>query len=168
MLNNYLFLIFYGGEIGIRTLGTLTRTPVFTTGALNQLDHLSITICYSKSINDFSSLVLVIFIFKLAEKEGFEPSRRLTRPTPLAGAPLQPLEYFSNLKIWRRDRDSNPRYAHTYAGFQDRCLKPTRPSLQLPTRVILSRILLSVNTILKVFLILFFYYVNFPIILYSY
>ena len=38
-----------------------------------------------------------------AEKEGFEPSRRLTRPIPLAGAPLRPLEYFSKvhyLTIW--------------------------------------------------------------------
>ena len=26
----------------------------------------------------------------LAEKEGFEPSRRLPQPTPLAGEPLQP------------------------------------------------------------------------------
>ena len=33
--------------------------------------------------------------FSRAEKEGFEPSRRFTRPTPLAGAPLRPLEYFS-------------------------------------------------------------------------
>ena len=32
-----------------------------------------------------------------AEKEGFEPSRRLTRPIPLAGAPLRPLEYFSKV-----------------------------------------------------------------------
>ena len=32
---------------------------------------------------------------KGTEKEGFEPSRRYKRPTPLAGAPLQPLEYFS-------------------------------------------------------------------------
>ncbi len=31
----------------------------------------------------------------MAEKEGFEPSRPLSRPTPLAGEPLQPLEYFS-------------------------------------------------------------------------
>ena len=30
-----------GGERGIRTLGAVTRTPVFKTGALNQLDHLS-------------------------------------------------------------------------------------------------------------------------------
>ena len=33
--------------------------------------------------------------FFLAEKERFELSRRYTRPTPLAGAPLRPLEYFS-------------------------------------------------------------------------
>ena len=31
----------------------------------------------------------------LAEKERFELSRRDNRPTPLAGAPLRPLEYFS-------------------------------------------------------------------------
>ena len=44
----------------------------------------------------------------MAEKEGFEPSRPLTRPTPLAGEPLQPLEYFS-IFSWRRGWDSNPR-----------------------------------------------------------
>ena len=33
--------------------------------------------------------------FFLAEKERFELSRRYYRPTPLAGAPLRPLEYFS-------------------------------------------------------------------------
>ena len=33
--------------------------------------------------------------FFLAEKERFELSRRYNRPTPLAGAPLRPLEYFS-------------------------------------------------------------------------
>jgi hypothetical protein len=32
---------------------------------------------------------------KMAEQERFELSRRLTRPMPLAGAPLQPLEYCS-------------------------------------------------------------------------
>ena len=31
----------------------------------------------------------------LAEMERFELSRRLSRPTPLAGAPLRPLEYIS-------------------------------------------------------------------------
>ena len=34
----------YGGERGIRTLGTVSGTPVFKTGALNQLDHLSMSI----------------------------------------------------------------------------------------------------------------------------
>ena len=38
---------------------------------------------------------LKIKAFLLAEKEGFEPSRRFTRPTPLAGEPLRPLGYFS-------------------------------------------------------------------------
>ena len=38
-----LILKLCGGESGIRTHGTLTRTPVFKTGALNQLDHLSST-----------------------------------------------------------------------------------------------------------------------------
>ena len=32
-----------GGEGGIRTHGTLARTPIFKTGALNQLDHLSVS-----------------------------------------------------------------------------------------------------------------------------
>ena len=37
-----------------------------------------------------------IFVLeRQTEKEGFEPSRRVKRPIPLAGAPLRPLEYFS-------------------------------------------------------------------------
>ena len=35
----------------------------------------------------------------MAEKEGFEPSRRLSQPTPLAGEPLRPLGYFSKPKF---------------------------------------------------------------------
>ena len=42
----------------------------------------------------FSWLHLFCSLF-LAEKERFELSRRDNRPTPLAGAPLRPLEYFS-------------------------------------------------------------------------
>ena len=53
--------------------------------------------------------------------------------------------------LWRRDRDSNPGYAHTHAGFQDRCLKPTRPSL-LGTIVIISMDKYYVNTFIKIFL----------------
>ena len=42
----------------------------------------------------------------LAEKERFELSRRLSRPTPLAGAPLRPLEYFSTAVSDRLITDS--------------------------------------------------------------
>ena len=38
----------------------------------------------------------------LAEMERFELSRRLSRPTPLAGAPLRPLEYISVLYLRER------------------------------------------------------------------
>lgn len=47
----------------------------------------------------------------LAEKEGFEPSRQLPQPTPLAGEPLTAnlgtSPYF--IRCWRRERDLNPR-----------------------------------------------------------
>ncbi len=38
-------LFAFGGKTGIRTLGRDKPTPVFKTGALNQLDHLSIYSC---------------------------------------------------------------------------------------------------------------------------
>ena len=36
-----------GGERGIRTLGTLSDTPLFESGTFNQLRHLSILIRYN-------------------------------------------------------------------------------------------------------------------------
>ena len=53
----------------------------------------------------------------MAEKEGFEPSRQSTHPTPLAGEPLRPLGYFS-IFIWRRERDSTPRCLSTSLVFK--------------------------------------------------
>ena len=47
------------------------------------------SLCYNKNTAVHTDGGIV------AEKEGFEPSRRYSRPTPLAGAPLRPLEYFS-------------------------------------------------------------------------
>ena len=44
-----------------------------------------------------STTFFILFRKYRAEKEGFEPSRRSTRPIPLAGAPLRPLEYFSKV-----------------------------------------------------------------------
>ena len=57
----------------------------------------------------------------MAEKEGFEPSRQLTQPTPLAGEPLRPLGYFST-DVWRRERDSNPRCLATSLVFKTSAL----------------------------------------------
>ena len=52
----------YGGETGTRTLGTLTRTPVFKTGALNQLDHLSSEqLLLYQRINTMSTLFIKFF-----------------------------------------------------------------------------------------------------------
>ena len=53
--------------------------------------------CLSLFVNNFLNL----FIWFKAEKEGFEPSRRSTRPIPLAGAPLRPLEYFSRYFLYK-------------------------------------------------------------------
>ena len=62
-----------------------------------------------------------VFFKSEAEKEGFEPSRRYSRPAPFPGVSLQPLGYFSKLLNLTRDRgifksdtkrrwlDSNPR-----------------------------------------------------------
>ena len=59
----------------------------------------------------------------MAEKEGFEPSRQLSHPTPLAGEPLRPLGYFSMpVQFWRRERDSNPRCLSTSLVFKTSAL----------------------------------------------
>ena len=48
-----------------------------------------------------STTFFILFRKYRAEKEGFEPSRRSTRPIPLAGAPLRPLEYFSRYFLYK-------------------------------------------------------------------
>ena len=50
----------------------------------------------------------------------------LTAKNGVNSAPIQGLR-------WRMGWDSNPRYAFTYGGFQDRCLKPLgHPSMSYP------------------------------------
>ena len=64
--------------------------------------------------------------------DGIRTHARVTPTNGLANRPLEPLEYISIFIIkWRKERDSNPWYGHPYAGFQDRCLKPTRPSFHV-------------------------------------
>ncbi len=55
----------------------------------------------------------------LAEKEGFEPSLRYTRTTPLAGAPLRPLGYFSKPKILAEREGFEPTVPCGITSFQD-------------------------------------------------
>ncbi len=54
---------------------------------------------YTKTTADKKKLPLQGSLILLAEKPGFEPGLRGYRTTPLAGAPLQPLEYFSTIKV---------------------------------------------------------------------
>ena len=65
----------------------------------------------------------------MAEKEGFEPSRPSSGPTPLAGEPLQPLEYFSIVSGGeggiRTHVGSHPN------GFQDRPVMTASVPLQV-------------------------------------
>ena len=67
---------------------------------------------------------------KLAEKEGFEPSHRLTQPNPLAGDPLEPLEYFSIILAERVGFE--PTVPLSITGFQDQLLKPLGHLSMLP------------------------------------
>ena len=63
----------------------------------------------------------------MAEKEGFEPSRQLPHPTPLAGEPLRPLGYFSttykNMELAERE-GFEPPVPFDITGFQDQRLQP--------------------------------------------
>ncbi len=64
----------------------------------------------------------------MAQKEGFEPSRRFTQPTPLAGEPLRPLGYFcktGDMKMGMAEREGfEPPVPLGITGFQDQRHKP--------------------------------------------
>ena len=84
--------------------------------------------------------------FETAEKEGVEPSRRFSRPTPFPGEPLRPLGYFSKIcqilfvyyivSAKRTcDKQSGEDGIRTHApfrtnGFQDRLVMTTSIPLQ--------------------------------------
>jgi hypothetical protein len=63
-----------------------------------------------------------------------EPNREKPR---IAANSLEIREQFSELPtVWRRERDSNPRYPFRYNGFQDRLFQPlTHPSARLVSTV---------------------------------
>ena len=60
----------------------------------------------------------------MAEKEGFEPSRQLSHPTPLAGEPLRPLGYFSMPDGLAEREGFEPPVPFDITGFQDQRLQP--------------------------------------------
>ena len=60
----------------------------------------------------------------VAEKEGFEPSRQLSHPTPLAGEPLRPLGYFSMPDGLAEREGFEPPVPFDITGFQDQRHKP--------------------------------------------
>ncbi len=66
-------------------------------------------------------------LFLLAQKEGFEPSRPFSDPTPLAGEPLRPLGYFCttepDIKLAERE-GFEPPVPFGITGFQDQRHKP--------------------------------------------
>ena len=75
----------------------------------------------------------------MAEKEGFEPSRQLSHPTPLAGEPLRPLGYFSTNRFWRRERDSNPRCLAASLVFKTSALNHSAISPQKTSATIIAK-----------------------------
>ena len=53
------------------------------------------------------------------------PRTSFTQPNPLAGDPLEPLEYFSKIKLEVAERVGfEPTVPHDITGFQDQLLKP--------------------------------------------
>ncbi len=78
----------------------------------------------------------------MAEKEGFEPSRQLPQPTPLAGEPLEPLGYFSRpIKLWRlAEREGfEPPVPCGITGFQDQLHKPLGHLSLIGTLLIIAK-----------------------------
>ena len=60
----------------------------------------------------------MIPVFILAEKEGFEPSLRYQRTTPLAGEPLRPLGYFSMVEIYLYYKNGGEGGIRTHGTFR--------------------------------------------------
>ena len=83
VVNNFFNLFFTSSDVVL----SFSRQPVYNTKPFSLCQQL-----FSKKLNNSYFQIR-------AEKEGFEPSRRSTRPIPLAGAPLRPLEYFSKVII---------------------------------------------------------------------
>ena len=108
------------------------------------------SLCYNKNTAVHTDDGIV------AEKEGFEPSRRYSRPTPLAGAPLRPLEYFSKPYTKVKYSLGGERGIRTPGAFRHHWFSrpapsTTRPSLLEPALFIIHRFLPFVNPCFEFF-----------------
>ncbi len=90
-------MINYGGERGIRTLGTVSRTHAFQ-ACLFSLSSISPQSCFQCCFQLYLSCV--------AERVGFEPTRQaLHPPTRFRGERFQPLSHLSGLSLrffWKK------------------------------------------------------------------
>ena len=105
--------------------------------------------CIAVHLSRFSCFLPKTFVF-CAEKEGVEPSRRFSRPTPFPGEPLRPLGYFSKLSQitllymvhpprGMREKQSGEDGIRTHVpvkanGFQDRLVMTTSIPLRTPVQ----------------------------------
>ena len=106
---------------------------------------------FCKNIKKRTETLYQSFSPFMAEKEGFEPSRQLSHPTPLAGEPLRPLGYFSISRFWRRERDSNPRCLAASLVFKTSALNHSAISPQKTSGTIIAKSMRPVNDFLKIF-----------------
>ena len=90
-----------------------------------------------------------ITVNRVAEKPGFEPGRRLSHPTPLAGEPLRPLGYFSMTAYGERGIRTPGAFRHHW--FSRPAPSTTRPSLLEPALFIIHRFLPFVNPCFEFF-----------------
>ena len=85
----------------------------------------------------------------MAEKEGFEPSRQLSHPTPLAGEPLRPLGYFL-VYFHVAERGFRPQCLSTSLVFKTSALNHSAISPQMkPWNLLYQELAALVNSFAK-------------------
>jgi cell division protease FtsH len=95
-------------RIAIHAAGGYVETPNISTSPMKaEMDAALITLMSGRAAER-------LFLGEVSAGAGGAEDSDLAKATDLATA----------MEKWRRRWDSNPRYALTHAGFQDRCLKP--------------------------------------------
>ena len=85
---------------------------------------------------------------RISQWRGEPIKRSLMRENPSSDILKKQSQYTDSVFKWRRNRDSNPRYARTHDGFQDRSNQPlwhSSISIQLAYLLMLSQTYLIVK-----------------------